>query len=373
MTDDLTRNIIFKMSMEFQCTIVEGQEELLESLRRTAEISRGGNDSLGEQYSMMHVDEETKTDVVALFKINCASVEDEEPCIKMYRLNDSNDCILPMIISEQASNSQQAILIITDNPNGLILYHLGIGDELVPIQLPHDKVILVDLQAISHQVYYSFSGDSMSNLLICVGSIKKFHIESVRLLDLFLAGQDKLNETFIEGSFVEFECFNEKVAKELFESLQDATIKMPIGPFDYRSYDRIPMDVMGKLKGALLSGEFKEWLSKLSGLELVGVASLECRHLLASSYQILNEKYTEAAGLNVVISLLKGDPNELRQDGGTVFYLVEGEQVAQITPEHNKISLAYQVEGCQRFTAMVCQPIDVRLYQIHLTFKVMDE
>lgn len=291
---------------------------------------------------------------------------------------------------------------------GLRLFCQEHDRQLRPLEIParplerHDALV-VELQCVPERFYFAieFNGDHLGASLLPITRSPSLPFpggdEALRMEDFLLPTGPV--EAFVEESFCEAPCFPPQAAATLLTTLEGlvradrvATAGSPggrwcrvAGPMDYRNFEYLELSKEAPLMAEgvsllrmLTSDAFRELVSKMSGLDLVGLCLLDGRRITQGAYQMFNDRYSEPPGLDVVITLLR-DPADggvqLAQDGGSWLYLVEGEQVACIRPRHNTISLAYRVEGCTRFMPLLCDVPSLEtfeVFQLHLTFVVKE-
>ncbi|PJF19661.1 Methylase involved in ubiquinone/menaquinone biosynthesis [Paramicrosporidium saccamoebae] len=327
--------------------------------QQNASILERVRGKVGDEYTVLETD---KTIVASLEEtLDVYFSIAEKGHVTVFKLESGDDCILPRMIPGANNDTRQIIVFATDNPDGLRLYQTNFGDELLPIVVPDARILTVEPQAAMTEIYFSFSGKPS---LLVVGVFSVTASKAAAPLDtLFVIEGEGPNEAFLDDSFVDLPCFLPPIADELLSELVAAN-SVHVGPFDYRCYELVALQALPKLQHAVLSDSFRDHIASLTGLTLVGISSLELRRITPGSYQLLNDEYTEPAGLDVVMTLGEGE--------GAVHYLVDGEQVAEVKALHNRMALAYRVEGCTRFMSYVSQRAESTYYQLVVTFKVKE-
>lgn len=259
----------------------------------------------------------------------------------------------------------------------VLFYERIIHDQLIPLEAICNEghSLIVDAQS-DDIIYYSFTnqGDIPVHLSITACDLPKVEpLEELAKLET-----DKLKDTFAEESFLQISGFlTDDFASSLIEELNSRNQSQPVGPFDYRKFTLISEEAslpsgLAKLKTYFKSPLFRASMAELTGLDLEGLQLFQVRVLTGGDFQILNDEYMEPLGLDVVLTL-SAHTKPLVQDGGEIFYLVDGEKVAGITPVHNQLSLAYRVEGCTRFMAYISRTFTETIYQIHMNFRVAND
>ena len=323
------------------------------------------------------------------------------------KIKDSFDCasssimhretvsghVLPRLVGrdlEVDGGHRQVVAFHTAELKSLQLFRSGLGAQLLPIPVSVGEdgdVLIVNIQSLLPQLYLSYFPSNAHAALTFVVADIKGQLVSVKPEQQFssriLLDRPAIRQVFSNQSFVEFDCFSPEFADTLVGSLGALEGEELMGPVDYRHYYTVDLtdERVTSLLGTLSGDHFHAWIAAMTGLSIAGLVELEVRHLKPGCYQIFNDRYAEPNGLDVVITLVAdrkaatgAHKVAADQDGGCLIYLAEGEEVARIAPKHNTMALAYRVEGCNRFMALVCENVDeeenLDFYQLHMTFMV---
>lgn len=303
--------------------------------------------------------------------------------------------VLPRLVSvDGESGLRQVVAFCSSRLECLQLFRLGLGGQLLPVPLPAagegEKGVIVETQSFLPQLFFSFlSVDADDELSIVIANVKgplasDATQDSQRFSLKMTDERTALVETFGEESFVEVECFSTEFAEMLRTRLTDLAKReeVLVGPVDYCQYGTLDLadQQLQPLLRTLWGEHFYSWLRETTGLPLAGMVHMEVRHVTPGCYQIFNDRYGELHGLDVVITLCSNEmasptSDRVDRDGGCWIYLVDGEEVARIVPRHNTMALAYRVEGCHRFMALVGEEATeeedmMDCYQLLMTFKV---
>lgn len=316
--------------------------------------------------------------------------------VRIHKLNKARTLFLPpQPLSVEPVNTVQVVLFIVGSPHqtgALRVFRRNIDTELLPVELAStSRAMLIEVQAFAPTLYYALDGGEVdgggaTSLLVALFNVtgRRHEVLDYSLPDavsssLLREAQDK----FIESSFTQFP-LPALLTDALCQNLREvpSTSWHLVGPYDYRHWHECPLELAcldggSALKGLgnlLLSDTFRTWIGHLSGLELGGLQEISLRRVTRRCFQIFNEQYEEPSGLEVVLSVMATEVTDASHDnGGSWIYLVEGEKVAEIPPQHKILSMAYRVEGCNRFLSYVPGDSALCLYQFHLLFRVIED
>jgi hypothetical protein len=302
------------------------------------------------------------------------------------RQHDGESVTLRPVTSTTTINRQ--VLLLAGVLQHTTLYTRTFGDELLPLNLPAGEMLLIETQLVATEMFYSHDGGWLVMALVTIQEprieldLNEWLVDVTKTTggsDNHLVDGSAVQAEFADASFCELSCFKDKKAEELVNLLERHRNEFTLeGPCNYRKYRCLSLaasEELDPLQEILTSGIFQRRIELLTGLDLAGIVRMRLCCLSSGDYQIINEDYPEPEGLDVIITLSPNNQCRRRQDGGTIFYVVGGEEVAAVKPRHNQMSLAYRIDDCQRFIAYLCHDnIEEKCesyYQIHLTYTVI--
>lgn len=314
--------------------------------------------------------------------------------MRIHRFDKTRTLFLPpQPLSTEPANTAQVALFIGSplrRAGVLKVFRRNLDRELLPVeQLASAQAILVEVQAFTSTMYYALDGEGMDEetfLLFALFNVngRRQKVSNCSLSDIASSSSLRAaQEDFIESSFTQLSLptlLNDTLYQDL-RALPTASWCM-VGPYDYRHWYDCPLErlslgggsALESLRDLLLGDTFRIWIGQLSGLELGGLQDISLRKITRRCFQIFNEQYEEPSGLEVVLSVMTAEPTDASHgNGGSWIYLVDGEQVAEITPQNGILSMAYRIDGCNRFLSYVPGESSLCLYQFHLLFKVIGD
>ncbi|KAJ2847739.1 putative component of NuA3 histone acetyltransferase complex [Coemansia brasiliensis] len=193
---------------------------------------------------------------------------------------------------------------------------------------------------------------------------------------LQLDTQSRIQEAFLEQSSMELCGFICSHVFSIIESeLTDAvwTQARKQGPAHLRSYLELNPDAtptLSKLLQFLRSKVFAEFLTAVTSLDL-SQASQQVRRFDRGHYTLVHDQALEPLGLDVVLSLA---PDKWDDSwGGTMHYIADKDELLQISPKANSLSLVMRDEGTLRFVKYLNHTSEGSRQEVSMVFIEKDD
>lgn len=208
-------------------------------------------------------------------------------------------------------------------------------------------------------------------------STEKFSLEELsKFIDHNHLNEDSLkiySNEFYEKSIIRLDNF----LINPLETFKNINLWKRSGPADYRSFKYCTES--GHLIHDLMKNkEFIAWLGSITGLPLLyPLLPIYTRCIQASGdYQILHGNYSEPLGLDLIYSFSTSETEkEWNEDScGLIHYLNDsGDEIFQVNPVRNSLTIVYRNEGCSRFTENVKGYPELNLLQTIAIYSVAAE
>ncbi|KAI9472834.1 putative component of NuA3 histone acetyltransferase complex [Coemansia sp. RSA 989] len=183
--------------------------------------------------------------------------------------------------------------------------------------------------------------------------------------------QSRIQEAFLEQSSMELCGFICPQAFSTIESELNDSMWVQAherGPAHLRSYLELDPDAaptLSKLLEFLRSKAFAEFLTASTSLELSQV-SQQVRRFDRGHYTLIHDQALEPLGLDVVLSLAPGKWDD--GWGGTMHYIADKDELLQISPKANSLSLVMRDEGTLRFVKYLNHTAEASRQEVSMVF-----
>lgn len=161
------------------------------------------------------------------------------------------------------------------------------------------------------------------------------------------AMQNQIRDAFMEQSSIQLSKFLTPAAQARVLAEVGAAAWVPQGPHHQRWYERCA--AASSLEPVLLSTAFGEFLTAVTGLNLVG-GSLQVRRFGRGHYTLLrDELFTQCAVLDVTLGLTPDPKSWDPAWGGHMTYVSSDEALLSEEPSMNSLSIVYRRTGVAPF------------------------